>query len=102
MRRKGAKIEEGAAHGGKDNQATRRTSTPEEQPLHACARLIWGPIRNLMFEATGFNYFVSTLWHSGDANASDRSRQSVTVQYCQPYISRPSGLHSECVDGLAA
>jgi ectoine hydroxylase-related dioxygenase (phytanoyl-CoA dioxygenase family) len=31
-------------------------------------------------------YFVSTLWHGGGANVSDRPRQSATVQYCNPYI----------------
>jgi hypothetical protein len=31
-------------------------------------------------------YFVSTLWHGGGANVSDRPRKSATVQYCQPYI----------------
>lgn len=32
-------------------------------------------------------YFLSTLWHGGGANTSSRdSRQSLTVQYCQPFI----------------
>lgn len=34
----------------------------------------------------GVVYFVSTLWHGGGANISDRPRQSATVQYCNPYI----------------
>jgi ectoine hydroxylase-related dioxygenase (phytanoyl-CoA dioxygenase family) len=31
-------------------------------------------------------YFISTLWHGGGDNISDKPRQSATVQYCQPYI----------------
>jgi ectoine hydroxylase-related dioxygenase (phytanoyl-CoA dioxygenase family) len=31
-------------------------------------------------------YFISTTWHSGGENRSDRPRQSLTVQYCQPYV----------------
>lgn len=34
----------------------------------------------------GVVYFLSTLWHGGGANVSDRPRQSATVQYCNPYI----------------
>jgi ectoine hydroxylase-related dioxygenase (phytanoyl-CoA dioxygenase family) len=34
----------------------------------------------------GVVYFISTLWHGGGANVSDKPRQSATVQYCQPYI----------------
>ncbi|KAI1615603.1 hypothetical protein EDD36DRAFT_433196 [Exophiala viscosa] len=34
----------------------------------------------------GVVYFISTLWHGGGANVSDRPRQSATVQYCNPYI----------------
>ncbi|KIV86231.1 hypothetical protein PV11_01856 [Exophiala sideris] len=34
----------------------------------------------------GVVYFISTLWHGGGANISDRPRQSATVQYCNPYI----------------
>ncbi|KAK5097007.1 hypothetical protein LTR70_002190 [Exophiala xenobiotica] len=34
----------------------------------------------------GVVYFLSTLWHGGGANFSDRPRQSATVQYCQPYL----------------
>lgn len=34
----------------------------------------------------GVVYFISTLWHGGGANVSDRPRKSATVQYCQPYI----------------
>lgn len=34
----------------------------------------------------GAVYFISTLWHGGGANTSDRPRQSATVQYCNPYI----------------
>jgi hypothetical protein len=35
-------------------------------------------------------YFISTLWHSGGQNRSDKPRQSLTVQYCQPYVSDTS------------
>ncbi|KAL7941986.1 hypothetical protein V8C42DRAFT_333255 [Trichoderma barbatum] len=31
-------------------------------------------------------FFVSTLWHGGGANTSDRSRLALTVQFCQPWI----------------
>lgn len=34
----------------------------------------------------GVVYFISTLWHGGGANVSDKPRKSATVQYCQPYI----------------
>lgn len=55
---------------------------------------IWGSSRRGTPEETipalcpegGVVYFVSTLWHGGGANVSDRPRQSATVQYCNPYI----------------
>lgn len=31
-------------------------------------------------------YFVSTLWHGGGENTSEKVRRSATVQYCQPYL----------------
>jgi len=31
-------------------------------------------------------YFLGTTWHGGGGNSTDKSRQSVLVQYCQPYI----------------
>lgn len=31
-------------------------------------------------------YFLSTLWHGGGANTSDKPRLALTVQYCQPWI----------------
>jgi ectoine hydroxylase-related dioxygenase (phytanoyl-CoA dioxygenase family) len=34
----------------------------------------------------GVVYFISTLWHGGGANVSEKPRKSATVQYCQPYI----------------
>jgi ectoine hydroxylase-related dioxygenase (phytanoyl-CoA dioxygenase family) len=34
----------------------------------------------------GVVYFISTLWHGGGANGSEKPRKSATVQYCQPYI----------------
>jgi ectoine hydroxylase-related dioxygenase (phytanoyl-CoA dioxygenase family) len=30
-------------------------------------------------------YFLNTLWHSGDANISNKQRRSLTVQYYQPF-----------------
>ena len=55
---------------------------------------LWGSDRRGKPEETvpalcpegGCVYFVSTLWHGGGANVSDRPRKSATVQYCQPYI----------------
>jgi Phytanoyl-CoA dioxygenase (PhyH) len=34
----------------------------------------------------GVVYFLSTLWHGGGANVTDKARRSATVQFCQPYI----------------
>ncbi|KAL7918103.1 PhyH domain-containing protein [Trichoderma austrokoningii] len=31
-------------------------------------------------------YFLSTLWHGGGANTSDKPRLALTAQYCQPWI----------------
>lgn len=31
-------------------------------------------------------YFLATTWHGGGRNEAPKSRQSLTVQYCQPYI----------------
>ncbi|KAL6895079.1 PhyH domain-containing protein [Trichoderma evansii] len=31
-------------------------------------------------------YFLSTLWHGGGANVSDKPRLALTAQYCQPWI----------------
>jgi len=31
-------------------------------------------------------YFIATTWHCGGGNKTDKPRQSLTVQYCQPYI----------------
>lgn len=31
-------------------------------------------------------YFIATTLHGGGANKSGKPRQSLTVQYCQPYI----------------
>jgi ectoine hydroxylase-related dioxygenase (phytanoyl-CoA dioxygenase family) len=31
-------------------------------------------------------YFISTLWHSGGPNLQSAPRNSLTVQYCQPYM----------------
>lgn len=31
-------------------------------------------------------YFIGTLWHHGGANNTSVPRQSLTVQYCQPYV----------------
>ena len=34
----------------------------------------------------GAVFFISTTWHGGGGNRSKRPRESVTVQYCQPYV----------------
>ncbi len=55
---------------------------------------VWGSDRRGTPEETipalcpegGVVYFISTLWHGGGANVSNKPRQSATVQYCQPYI----------------
>jgi ectoine hydroxylase-related dioxygenase (phytanoyl-CoA dioxygenase family) len=31
-------------------------------------------------------FFLSTLWHGGGMNTTDRERRAMTVQYCQPWI----------------
>jgi ectoine hydroxylase-related dioxygenase (phytanoyl-CoA dioxygenase family) len=31
-------------------------------------------------------YFLNTVWHSGGANTSNKTRRSLTAQYCQPWI----------------
>jgi ectoine hydroxylase-related dioxygenase (phytanoyl-CoA dioxygenase family) len=36
--------------------------------------------------AGGAVYFISTTWHGGGGNRSNRPRESMTVQYCQPYV----------------
>jgi ectoine hydroxylase-related dioxygenase (phytanoyl-CoA dioxygenase family) len=41
-----------------------------------------------LYPAGSVVYFISTLWHSGGANAQSTPRNSLTVQYCQPYIRR--------------
>ena len=55
---------------------------------------LWGSERKGRPEETvpaicpegGVVYFVSTLWHGGGANVSEKPRHSATVQYCQPFI----------------
>ncbi|KXL50578.1 hypothetical protein M433DRAFT_158085 [Acidomyces richmondensis BFW] len=39
-----------------------------------------------VMEAGSVVYFLATTWHCGGANKTDKPRQSLTVQYCQPYI----------------
>jgi ectoine hydroxylase-related dioxygenase (phytanoyl-CoA dioxygenase family) len=31
-------------------------------------------------------YFLNTVFHSGGANKTNKSRRSLTIQYCQPWI----------------
>jgi hypothetical protein len=31
-------------------------------------------------------FFIATMWHGGGPNETDMPRQSLTVQYCQPYV----------------
>ena len=31
-------------------------------------------------------YYLNTIWHGGGANASDKPRRAITVQYCQPWL----------------
>jgi hypothetical protein len=70
-------------------------------PTNGATRIIpgshtWGPasIRQPKEEETipavceegSVVYFVSTLWHGGGENRSEKVRRSATVQYCQPYL----------------
>jgi hypothetical protein len=57
---------------------------------------VWGPAAvrqpreedciSAVCEEGSVVYFVSTLWHGGGRNTSERVRRSATVQYCQPYL----------------
>jgi hypothetical protein len=38
-------------------------------------------------------YFISTLWHSGGQNRSEKARKSLTVQYCQPYMRQIENMY---------
>ncbi|KAK5462925.1 hypothetical protein LTS15_002637 [Exophiala xenobiotica] len=58
---------------GSHKWGSSRRGTPEESIAALCPE-------------GGVVYFISTLWHGGGANVSDRPRQSATVQYCNPYI----------------
>lgn len=40
-------------------------------------------------------FFVSTMWHGGGPNETEQGRQSLTVQYCQPYVRAPSPSPSQ-------
>jgi ectoine hydroxylase-related dioxygenase (phytanoyl-CoA dioxygenase family) len=55
---------------------------------------LWGddrePTREEMIRAImpagSMVYFMNTLWHSGGANTSNKSRRSLSLQYCQPWL----------------
>jgi len=55
---------------------------------------LWGddriPTRDEMIPALmpagSMLYFLNTVWHSGGANTTNKSRRSMTIQYCQPWI----------------
>jgi ectoine hydroxylase-related dioxygenase (phytanoyl-CoA dioxygenase family) len=41
--------------------------------------------RTLVMPAGSVVFFLGTLWHSGGANRTNRSRLALTVQYCAPW-----------------
>lgn len=51
----------------------------EKIPERSEATSVIMPVGSIM-------YFVSTLWHGGGENMSDRDRVALTVQYCQPWM----------------